>query len=108
MQHHLDAQHGQQLVEDVLARVEIVVERALRQISALRDARDRGIDIAVFAHGFGRRLEKRVPNFFGLLGTSLSDGVRAPHLRYSERKGKAACRSPVVLAAAPARRRRTG
>ena len=43
---HVLAERGQQLVEQILARLEVVIERSLRDARALRDQRDRGAGIA--------------------------------------------------------------
>ena len=55
--HHVDADFGQQLIEQFLAVLEMIVERALRDAGFLGDAGDGGFGIAVFADDLGGGVE---------------------------------------------------
>src|SRR4051812_29651767 len=55
--HHVDADFWQQLIEQFLAILEMIVERALGDAGFLGDAGDGGFCIAVFADHLGCRIE---------------------------------------------------
>src|ERR1700716_2979027 len=54
---HVDTNFWQQLIEQFLAVLEMIVERALRDAGLLGDAGDGGFGIAVFADHLGRGIE---------------------------------------------------
>src|SRR3954454_17602340 len=47
--HHIDADFRQQLIEQLLAVLEMIIEGALRDAGLFGDAGDRGLGIAVFS-----------------------------------------------------------
>jgi hypothetical protein len=55
--HHVDADLGQQLIEQLLAVLEMIVERALRNAGFLGDAGDGSLGVAVLADHFGGGVE---------------------------------------------------
>src|SRR6476661_8826927 len=55
--HHIDADFRQQLIEQLLAVFEMIIERALRDAGRFGDAGDGGLGIAVFADDLGGGVE---------------------------------------------------
>src|SRR6266849_4609564 len=55
--YHFRADHGQQLIQQLLTILKMIVKRALRNAGLLGDAGDGGFGVAVFADNFGRGVE---------------------------------------------------
>src|SRR3954454_13475468 len=73
--HHVDTDLWQQLIEQLLAVLEMIVERALRDAGFFGDAGDGGFRIAVFADHFGGGIEDL------LLGPGIAlDAIELGHL----------------------------
>src|ERR1700682_519508 len=54
---HFCADHGQQLIQQLLTILKMIVKRALRDAGLLGDAGDGGFGVTVFADDFGRGVE---------------------------------------------------
>src|SRR2546429_1362261 len=88
--HHVDADFGQQLIEQFLAVLEMIVERALRDAGLFGDAGDGSFGIAVFADHFCCGVKDL------LLGPGVAlDAIELCHL--------GGCRLPHALASSSAR-----
>jgi len=70
MDKHFLAQGGKQFVENILARIEIIVKRALGHANSCRNQRYRGIRVAHFADHVRGGLKQRMAKQFRFLQTA--------------------------------------
>src|SRR5258708_37548500 len=91
--HHVDADFRQQLIEQLLAIFEMIIERALRHAGLFGDPGDGGLGIAVFADDPGGGVEY----------LALGPGVALAPFEFCHFRGRRLCPLSHALASTSAR-----